>query len=119
MIVRDLDEIEIDGAQLVHLENQEVGVSFPTRSTGIGRAATALEEVPFPRQVRRNHVRRVDLGKSRRLAPLRAARQDRACGQAGSRFEKGPSRWSIHRRTRLRAVYCNCCSGTSSAHFTE
>jgi hypothetical protein len=51
MVVRNVDMIEIDGAEFRHAGEQEVGVALPAHAAGVGRAAGRLELVPLPRLI--------------------------------------------------------------------
>ena len=48
VVVGDVDVVEIDGAELLHLRDQEIGVALPARAAGVGGTALALEDVPLP-----------------------------------------------------------------------
>ena len=101
VVVGDLDVVEVDGAELRHLRDEEVGEALPARAAGVGGTALGLEHVPVPRLIGRDHELRVDLGKREarpavrrreRLGPQRSPRQDRAGGDAGGGLEEVPPR---------------------------
>jgi hypothetical protein len=101
VVVRNLDVVEIDGAELGHLRNEEIGEAFPARASRVSRATLALEEVPLPCPVGRDHELRIDprereASPSRRrasaLGPQRLPNQRRAGGDAGSGLEEVPPR---------------------------
>ena len=100
VVVGDFDVVEIDGAELRHLRDQEVGEALPPCAAGVGGTALGLEDVPVQRLLRRDHVGLVDLRKRRcgrfagrrALGPERVAHQHRPGRDAGCRLQKSAPR---------------------------
>ena len=111
VVVRDLDVVEIDRAELRHLRDEKIGEALPARAAGVRGAALALEHVPIRRLIGRDHELRIDFrerqrrpGRGRRggatLSRQRASAEHRAGGDTCRGFEKGPPRgagWSFPR----------------------
>src|SRR3954465_9282413 len=60
MVVGYFDVVQVDGAKLLHLRNEEVGEALPSRTARVSRPALGLEHVPVPRLIGRDHVLRID-----------------------------------------------------------
>src|SRR5262249_2440746 len=91
VIVRNLDGLEIDRAELLHLRDQEIREALPAPAASIGWTALRLEHVPFPRLLGRDHAPRVDpgyRGLHRALRQRWLLRQHDAGGDAGRASEE-------------------------------
>jgi hypothetical protein len=65
VVVGDLHIVQVDGAEFLHLGDEEIGVALPASAARIGGAALRLEQVPVPRLIGRDHEGRIDPRKSR------------------------------------------------------
>ena len=101
MIVGHLNVVQVDGAELLHLRDQEICVSLPARAARISWTSLALERGPVPSLIGRDHELLVDLWKSKiairggrgfALGPKRFSNQDRTGGDACSLQEIPPGR---------------------------
>jgi hypothetical protein len=60
VVVGNIDGVEVDGTELRHLSNEEIGEAFPAGAARIGRTAFSLERVPFEGLIGGDHELWVD-----------------------------------------------------------
>src|SRR5436190_11024555 len=89
VVVRNVDVVEIDSAELRHLRDQRISKTLPAGAARIGRTTLGLEDVPVPRLLRRDHELRIDSGggtdRSRRgTARASGLAEERSLAQHGT-----------------------------------